>query len=468
MVDGVPLDAMMEQAIAAQRAGRGADAETLYRAVLGRKADHPIANHNLGVLAAQRGDVPASLPLFLAALQADPDEGLFWLSYARGLLFAGRAGEALKVLQGARQQGFAGPGFDQLASQALALGGAAAPEPTAGAAAAERLEARATALTEQGAFDEAISLYRQALALQPDFADAHFHLGSVLSENGQVAAGFAHYMQRAALVHGPGPGRRARPLDAEPPHKLKHDREQREYLAAAGLSGDDLVFHLEDGARLDGPAVNPVNATPALLEQWREALPRMVVIDDFLSPAALAKLRRYCAGSTVWRRVYDAGYIGATPEDGFACPLLAQIAEEIQSVYAGVLGPHRFRYLGAFKYDSELSTGTNVHADASAVNVNLYITPDDANLDPDSGGMRIWNLRASDETEMRRYNGDEEALRALLERSRAPVTVVPHRANRAVLFDSALYHRTDRCSFREGYLNKRINVSLLFGEFGAL
>ena len=46
------------------------------------------------------------------------------------------------------------------------------------------------------------------------------------------------------------------------------------------------------------------------------------------------------------------------------------------------------------------------------------------------------------------------------------MTIVPHRANRAVIFDSALYHRTDHCRFTEGYLNKRINVSLLFGDFG--
>jgi hypothetical protein len=43
---------------------------------------------------------------------------------------------------------------------------------------------------------------------------------------------------------------------------------------------------------------------------------------------------------------------------------------------------------------------------------------------------------------------------------------VAHRANRAVIFKSALFHKTDRCDFREGYLNKRINVSLLFGDFG--
>jgi hypothetical protein len=34
-----------------------------------------------------------------------------------------------------------------------------------------------------------------------------------------------------------------------------------------------------------------------------------------------------------------------------------------------------------------------------------------------------------------------------------------------VLFKSSLFHKTDICRFREGYLNKRINVSFLFGQF---
>jgi hypothetical protein len=41
---------------------------------------------------------------------------------------------------------------------------------------------------------------------------------------------------------------------------------------------------------------------------------------------------------------------------------------------------------------------------------------------------------------------------------------VPHRANRAVIFDSDLFHETDAPTFKEGYLNRRINVTLLYGR----
>jgi hypothetical protein len=64
--------------------------------------------------------------------------------------------------------------------------------------------------------------------------------------------------------------------------------------------------------------------------QWQIVSPQVVVVDNFLTEAALAALRRFCWGSTIWQKAYDDGYLGAFPETGFACPLLAQIAEELR------------------------------------------------------------------------------------------------------------------------------------------
>src|SRR6185312_11903405 len=100
---------------------------------------------------------------------------------------------------------------------------------------------------------------------------------------------------------------------------------------------------------------------------------------------------------------------------------------------------------------------TNIHADFSAVNVNFYLAPDEANLDPTSGGLKIWDVSTDSEAEMRRFNNNEAAIRDHLKRSGAKATTVPHRANRAIIFKSHLFHKTDDCTFAEGYLNKRIN-----------
>jgi hypothetical protein len=325
-----------------------------------------------------------------------------------------------------------------------------------------------TALLQQGQTEEAIGCYRDALAQDPDFAEAHFHLGAVLSQNGDVAEGFAHYMRRAALVYGRSKTPAAEGDDL--PHKIKHDLAQRDYLWGGKAPADAPqiadIFQLADGNRLAGPAVNPGNFKPGLLDEWQHSKPQMVVIDDFLTAPALERLRLYCAGSTVWRKVYPAGYVGAAPENGFACPLLAQIVEEVQAGFRMILGGEPFRYLGAFKYDSELSAGTNIHADNSNVNVNFYIAPDDANLDPESGGMQIWGVAAPDIQTMRRLNGSEEVVHAFLKRSGANRYIIPHRANRAVIFKSTQFHKTDTFRFKSDYLSQRINISLLFGQFG--
>jgi len=440
-------ETMLQQAIALHRSGDGLGAERLYRAVLADQPQHGEANHKLGMLLAQRGLDKESVPHFQAALKSQPGVGQHWLSYAGALLATGHPREAQLVLARGKQSGLAGPAVEALLQKTQAA---------MASNSVDMLFERATADAMQGRMAEAIAAYRQVIAAAPDHAEAHFRLGSLLSETGHVAEGFAHYMQRAHLVHRGGT---AQPDKPHPAHRIKHDREQAEYLGGA------TAFHLENGTRLSGPAVNP--AGPELVRQWQDSHPRMVVIDDFLTPAALEKLRRYCAGSTIWRRNYDAGYIGATPEDGLACPLMAQITEEIRSTFPQMIGDHAFRYLGAFKYDSELSTGTNTHADNSAVNVNLYIAPDEANLDPESGGMDIWDVSAPPGEEMRRYNSDEALARDFLERSGARLTRIPHRANRAVIFKSDLFHKTSDCRFKEGYLNKRINVSLLFGHRAA-
>ncbi|HKD46405.1 MAG TPA: tetratricopeptide repeat protein [Rhizomicrobium sp.] len=460
-------DAMLQEALAHHRAGRLAAAEKSYRALIGAKPNHAGVNHHLGVLLIQTGRVEEGLALLKSALDANATEPLYYFSLAKGLLAAGSPAEAGAVLKQAMQLGLADSRFEPLKSQIRAAAvdkyrQALASHPGD----ATLLDNLGSALFGQGKVEEAIACYREALAHSPDFAEAHFHLGAVLSQNGCVSQGFEHYMRRAVLVYGGG---KSTPVAAEPAHKVRHDLAQRDHIRGGGAATDAQtaagIFHLADGSRLAGPAINPHNCTPQLIDTWGQSRPQMVVIDEFLTRPALERLRAYCAQSTVWRKVY-VGYLGASPEDGFSCPLLAQIVEEIQSVFAAILAGEQFRYLGAFKYDSKISAGTNTHADNSNVNVNFYITADEANLDPESGGMQIWDAAAPDIQTMRRLNGSEETVRAFLKNAGARRFVIPHRANRAVIFRSTQFHKTDSFRFKDDYLSQRINISLLFGQFG--
>jgi len=46
----------------------------------------------------------------------------------------------------------------------------------------------------------------------------------------------------------------------------------------------------------------------------------------------------------------------------------------------------------------------------------------------------------------------------------ANTVTVPYRENRALMFHSNLFHASDCFTFREGYRNRRMNVTLLFGD----
>ncbi len=179
-------------------------------------------------------------------------------------------------------------------------------------------------------------------------------------------------------------------------------------------------------------------------------------------------LRRYCLESTIW---YDFehvnGYVGAYLQEGFNCPLLIQLAEELPRALPGIFGSHVPMQLWAYKYDSGLA-GIDMHADFAAVNVNFWITPDDANLDPESGGLVLWDKEAPAHWGVDEYNtydpAQQRRIREYLEDTGARKVVVPHRQNRCVVFNSDLFHRTDDIRFRDGYENRRINITMLYGK----
>ncbi len=313
------------------------------------------------------------------------------------------------------------------------------------------LSNRGFTLRELARFDEALESLNRALQIQPDYVPALAHRGKVLSEMDRLEDSFRDFRQVAELS--------ARPGREKPAHQLAHHREQREWLAA---QGEGAPVRYLGGERLQAAAVNRHNE-PAVTQAWRDSHPRIVVVDDLLTPAALEELRRYCRGSDVWHTAYSQGYLGAFPESGFAAPLLAQVAEELGAAFPEIFTGHPLRYHWAFKYDSKLE-GIGIHADEAAVNVNFWITPDEANLDPEGGGLVIWDKAAPLEWDFAKFNADESAAYDFLAKSGAGSIRVPYRANRAVIFDSNLFHKTDKITFADGYENRRINITMLYGR----
>ena len=120
-------EAVLQQAIACHQAGQLAHAEHGYLAVLAAQPDHPDASHNLGIVRMQQEDVAAALPLFHAALHAQPSQGQFWVSYIGALIQVQQPDAARQVLAQGQALGLQGAPVDALAAKLHAVPAAEAP-----------------------------------------------------------------------------------------------------------------------------------------------------------------------------------------------------------------------------------------------------------------------------------------------------------------------------------------------------
>ena len=108
---------ILHQAVAHHQAGQLQEAGELYLTILQAHPNHPEANHYMGILAVQIKQPASGLPYFMAALDAEPTRGQYWLSYIDALFQAGQPEDAREVLALAQQQGLQGKEVDSLAAR---------------------------------------------------------------------------------------------------------------------------------------------------------------------------------------------------------------------------------------------------------------------------------------------------------------------------------------------------------------
>ncbi len=442
-------------AFAAYRAGKGTEAEAIGRAVLARDPRDAGAHYVCGLVAADRGALERARRAFETAAALAPDKASLHVT---------------------------------LGTHALRQGDDAAAE---------------------GAF-------RQALALAPGSVAAHTNLGVACKRQGRLADAVrsfhaGHALYRGSAWWGIDPASGTALLDPAQQTtfrtasraKLAHDLAQIDHLLETGRLPPDLAGARENLARVlagfgseerpgaprtltaeerrligpiynrvihrppdqaASPALNPNLDCTAIERRYREASPAVVVVDDLLSPHALAALQRFCREATIWFDCKEHGlYLGAYLHDGFDHPVLVALAAELEQRLEGIMGRHRLSQMWAFSY-GQAGAGTRKHADKAAVNLNLWITPDSACPEPEAAGLIVHDVAAPPDWGFADYNLDPARLERLVAaEGRAPVRV-PYRCNRAVIFDSSLIHESGGVRFRSGYANRRINLTLLFGE----
>ena len=433
------FDRLVADAVAHHKAGRLGEAEAAYRAALAISPGRAVVTHNLGVVVAAQGRQRSAIGHFDEVIATEPH--------------------------------YASAHYN-----------------------------RAVVLQALGQLREAIRGFGRACALEPGLYDAHRSLGFLWLAEGERGHALDHFARTYELRRGEDrTGMAAKSLTCSTRSKLLHDSEQFRFLSgrrrdgqrfemlariyaevakdfseeATKLSdrqldmlGDDYntAINICCTPELSGRAVSDRSDHAAMTRRFKEQQTGVVMFDDLLTPSALLGLKRYLLESTIWHDFsHIGGFVASYLEDGLACPLLLQIADELRSAFPELLGKYPLTQAWAFK-GLEARAAINAHADDAAISVNFWVTPNEANLHPDGGGLAVCRVPPPVAWELRSYNADKDRIVAFLERHAANTLIVPYRENRAVLFESRLFHRSDAPKFATGYENHRINLTLLFGR----
>jgi tetratricopeptide (TPR) repeat protein len=208
----------LQLAIEAHKAGKLQDAEGLYRAILVAQPKHPDANHNLGVLAFSLDKTELALPLFKTALEANPSQGQFWLSYVDALIKEKQFENASNVLEQGKKRGLTGEKVEVLEAKLTAITLAQNSGSTRSPSQIELntlleyyqkgrydlAQNLATTLTQQypnhpfgwkvmgalfkktGKLEDSVIAIQKVLEISPNDAEAHSNLGTTLKELGRL------------------------------------------------------------------------------------------------------------------------------------------------------------------------------------------------------------------------------------------------------------------------------------------
>jgi tetratricopeptide (TPR) repeat protein len=424
------------------RAGRLADAHAAYGAALAMAPGNIAITHNLGAIAAMRGDYRDAIARFDAVIAFEPRS--VSAHYNRALAFL------------------------SLAQPRAALEGLS-----------------------------------RVCVLDPGHYDAHRTLGFLWLAEGNRDRALDHFARTYELRRGEDRSTLAgKSLTHATRDKLLHDAEQFQFLAGQARNGQRFTLlartydevaqgfpeqlqalsgqqisrlgedyngpiHLRAAPEVAGRAVNERRDLDVLLNGFRANEAGAVYFDDLLTPDALKRLRAFLLESTIWHDFsHIGGFVASYLEDGLACPLILQIADEIRSTFAEFLRDHPLSQAWAFK-GLKPASAIDVHADDGAITVNFWVTASEANLKPESGGLVVSLVPPPQDWQMHSYDADQDRIVAFLEQNPENRLKAPYRANRAVLFESRLFHWSDTPEFAPGYENHRINLTFLYGRPGA-
>jgi len=358
------------------------------------------------------------------------------------------------------------------------------------------------AYQEVGETNLALKILLQAEEKNLANADIFSGIGLLFTETGNYQKAIAYLEKGYKLRHDLSQKEKKEQIITGV-HKLSHDREQILYLLEKGMiatnfSGEvekyraaenwlktdyseekTITLGLEEQKKLpeiydknlyfqavksSERLMNPRQNFREIEKKYQQTFSGLAFFDDFLTTEVCQTLYEFCLSSTVWHDCNKTrGYLGSYLDDGFHLPLLFQLAEELRNKLPGIFAQLPLTYLWAYKYENE-GKGFKLHADRATINVNFWLTPDSANLEPEHGGMIIYEKLPPPEWNFDHAEIKTATIEKYLREEQSSFLEIPYRQNRVVIFNSRLFHETAFLRFRNGYENRRINVTMLFGN----
>ena len=209
--------------------------------------------------------------------------------------------------------------------------------------------------------------------------------------------------------------------------------------------------------------LNLNNDIKSIEHEYVNSNPEIVVIDNLLTPEALLSLQKFCNSANIFKRPYPNGYVGAFLSHGMSNEFLLKLSEDLRLTYKEIMKDYKLIQSWIFKHDTN-QKGVITHADVAKVNVNLWISRQESNLSPKTGGLQIWKKIPPDDWSFGDYNYDinSKKMEELLKKDKAEKIQVPYKENRAVIFNSKLFHKTDRFDFKDNFTDRRLNLTFLY------
>ena len=252
-------------------------------------------------------------------------------------------------------------------------------------------------------------------------------------------------------------------------------------LKATHFLQNTLVYYPPPTPSMGRVALNPEVDWLVVAKKYNQGT--IVKIDEVLADWALEAAYNFCLEATIYFE-QKQGYLGAYVANGLKPPggIMDQITQELRAALPIIIGDERLSNFWTYKYSNVLREenvrrqaqkyGLGKHADPAKINLNMWLTPDEACTDPTRGGMTIYDIGvdSAEEYFQSQHRTFHSELNVKMKEQKTRKVNIKYKRNRMILFNSRLIHgsgvedNSQDLLFKKGYRNRRISLTWLFGD----